>query len=84
MDNTEKKEINVYLLVIIEPITNTSNFTLQTISSNWIAECDETSEDFKPDQRSLVPHKVKAQYVHFRSHAKYFLLPWKILEQIST
>ena len=28
-------------------------------------------------------HKVKAQYLHFRSHAEYFLLSWKIPEEIS-
>ena len=25
----------------------------------------------------ILPLKVKIQYVHFRSHAAYFLLPWK-------
>ena len=29
-----------------------------------------------------VPHKVKTQYVQFRLHANYFLLPSKILEDI--
>ena len=29
-----------------------------------------------------LPHKVKTQYVHFRLHAHYFILPWKILEEI--
>ncbi len=28
-------------------------------------------------------HKVKTQYVHFRLHTNYFLLPWKIPEEIS-
>ncbi len=31
----------------------------------------------------LLPHKVKTQYLHFRSHAEYFLLSWKIPEVIS-
>ncbi len=31
----------------------------------------------------LVPHYVKAQYLHFKFHANYFLLPWKIPEEIS-
>ena len=30
-----------------------------------------------------LPHKVKVQYMHFRSHTEYFLLPWKIPEEIS-
>ncbi len=30
---------------------------------------------------TFLPHKVKTQYVHFRSHAGYFLLPWKIPEK---
>ena len=30
-----------------------------------------------------LPHKVKMQYVNFRSHTKYFLLSWKIPEEIS-
>ncbi len=30
-----------------------------------------------------LPYKVKTQYLHFRSHAKYFLLSWKIPEVIS-
>ncbi len=29
------------------------------------------------------PHKVKTQYVHFRPHTNYFLLPCKISEEIS-
>ena len=32
---------------------------------------------------SNLPHKVKTQYVHFRLHTNYFLLPWKIPEEIS-
>ncbi len=31
----------------------------------------------------ILLHKVKTQYVHFRSHAEYILLPWKISEEIS-
>ncbi len=31
----------------------------------------------------LLPPQVKMQYLHFRSHANYFLLPWKIPEEIS-
>ena len=27
-------------------------------------------------------HKVKSQYVHFRLHANYFLLPWKIHNEV--
>ena len=30
-----------------------------------------------------MPHKVKTQYVHLRSHAEYFLLPRKVPEEIS-
>ncbi len=30
-----------------------------------------------------LPHKVKMQYLHFRSHTDYFLLSWKIPEVIS-
>ena len=30
-----------------------------------------------------LPHKVKMQYLHFRSHVEYFLLSWKNLEVIS-
>ncbi len=30
-----------------------------------------------------LPYKVEIQYVHFRLHTKYFLLPWKIPEEIS-
>ncbi len=30
-----------------------------------------------------LPHKSKMKYVHFRLHANYFLLPWKIPEEIS-
>ncbi len=28
------------------------------------------------------PHKVKRHYVHFRLHINYFILPWKICEEI--
>ena len=31
----------------------------------------------------LLPHQVKTQYLHFRLHAKYFLVPWKIPEEIT-
>ena len=31
----------------------------------------------------IPPHKVKMQYVHFRLHVNYFLLPWKIPEEVS-
>ena len=34
-------------------------------------------------ETSILPHKVKMQYLHFRSHAKYILLSWKIPEVIS-
>ncbi len=34
-------------------------------------------------QSAALPHKVKTQYLHFRSHAEYFLLSWKIPEVIS-
>ncbi len=30
-----------------------------------------------------LPHQVKTQYLHFRFHANYFPLPWKIPEGIS-
>ncbi len=30
-----------------------------------------------------LPHEVKTQYVHFRLHAKYFLLPWKIPSKLA-
>ena len=29
-----------------------------------------------------LPYKVKMQYVHFRLHTNYFLLPWKILKKL--
>ena len=32
---------------------------------------------------TVVPHKVKTRYVHFRSYAEHFLLPWKIPEEMS-
>ncbi len=32
---------------------------------------------------TALPHKVKTQYLHFRSHAEYFLLSWKIPQEIS-
>ena len=32
---------------------------------------------------TVLPHKVKRQYLHFRSHAEYFSLPWKIPEVIA-
>ncbi len=32
--------------------------------------------------RIALPHKVKTQYLHLRSHLKYFLLSWKIPEVI--
>ncbi len=28
---------------------------------------------------TILPHKVKTQYVHFRSRAEYFILHWKFL-----
>ena len=31
----------------------------------------------------LLPHKIRMQYVHLRSQAEYFLLPWKTPEEIS-
>ena len=33
--------------------------------------------------RRCLPHKVKTQYLHFTSHARYFPLSWKIPEVIS-
>ena len=37
-----------------------------------------------PDHITLfLPHKVKMQHLHFRSHPEYFLLSWKIPEVIS-
>ena len=30
-----------------------------------------------------LPYKVKMQYVDFREHANYFLLPWQIREELS-
>ncbi len=36
------------------------------------------------DQSADLPHKVKTQFVHFRLHANYFLLPRKIPQEIST
>ena len=30
-----------------------------------------------------LPHKVKMQYLHFRSHSEYFLLSWKIPQVMS-
>ena len=33
-----------------------------------------------PTLLSSLNHKLKMQYLHFRSHAKYFLLLWKIPE----
>ncbi len=38
---------------------------------------------FETDYKSLPPPPSKTQYVHFRSHTEYFLLPWKITEEIS-
>ncbi len=31
----------------------------------------------------ILPHQVKKQFLHFRFHANYFLLPWKIPKEIS-
>ena len=31
----------------------------------------------------MLPHYVKMQYLHLRFYANYFLLPWKIPEEIS-
>ena len=31
---------------------------------------------------NVTPQSKKTQYVHFRSHAEYLLLPWKIPEEI--
>ncbi len=39
-------------------------------------------EAYYPDEAGYLHHKVKMQYLHFRSHAEYFLLPWKIPEVI--
>ncbi len=36
-----------------------------------------------PSSQLILPHKVKMQFVHVRLHASYFLLPWKIPEEIS-
>ena len=36
-----------------------------------------------PSMLSNSAHQVKMQYLHFRFHANYFLLPWKIAEEIS-
>ncbi len=30
-----------------------------------------------------LPHKIKKQYLHFRSHGEYFLLSWNIPEVMS-
>ena len=38
---------------------------------------------FNNARPNILPHKVKMQYVHFRSYTKYFLLPWKIREESS-
>ncbi len=37
-------------------------------------------ETYTPHMQ-ILPYKVKMQYVHFRLHANYFLLPWKICEE---
>ena len=34
-----------------------------------------------PLSRVYLPYQVKTQYLHFRFHANYFLLPWKIPEE---
>ncbi len=31
---------------------------------------------------TCLPHKAKMQYLHFQSHAEYFLSPWKIHELV--
>ena len=35
------------------------------------------------NNNSSLPLQVKTQYLHFRFHANWFLLPWKISEKIS-
>ncbi len=32
---------------------------------------------------AMLPYQVKSQYLHFRFHANYFLLPWKIAGDFS-
>ena len=34
-----------------------------------------TADYSAPQSKNALPHKVKTQYVHFRSHAEHFLLP---------
>ncbi len=48
-------------------------------SSNFISKSTKPRES----RWKILPHKVKMQYVHFRIHTNYFLLPWKITEEIS-
>ncbi len=42
-----------------------------------------TGEDEIKSKRPSLPPQVKTQYLYFRSHTEYFLLPWKIPEKIS-
>ena len=47
----------------------------------------DNSQDFtvciNMNGNGTLPHKVKSQYVHFRLCTNYFLLPWKIPEELA-
>ncbi len=58
-------------------------------AEEYLHRCTECLENYYKGRKMLLgkdekygivrlPHKVKMEYVHFRSHAEYFLLPWKI------
>ncbi len=55
----------------------------QNLTGSQLVSHDSQAGDTTSNHPAPLPHKVKTQYLHFRSHAEYFLLAWKIPEMIS-
>ena len=53
------------------------------ISILFLITCTFSKWHLNLEERCMLPHKAKTQYVHFWSHTKYFLLPLKIPDQCS-
>ncbi len=63
------------------------NFHLGSIPHCSILRCNSRENMFNHFGLTLnasnLPNQVKTQYLHFRFHTNYFLLPWQIPEEIS-
>ena len=76
-----KTSLQWVVLFIIFFSSSTQN-ALQLMSALLQSSIAEVCTETTTNQRCSLPHQVKMQYLHFRFHASYFLLPWKIPEEI--